>query len=52
MEMHAYLRRWEVLTGYTLTPSQAVEVVVGNLSEEAATWWSNFLFNVEQGLEG
>jgi len=52
MEMHAYLRRWEVLTGYTLTPSQAVEVVAGNLSEEAATWWSNFLFNVEQGLEG
>ena len=52
MDMHSFLRRFEVLTGKTLSQAQAVEYISQYFTEAALTWWTNFLFNVREGLEG
>jgi Retrotransposon gag protein len=50
MDMHSFLRRFEILTGKFLVDEQAVEYISQYFADAALTWWTNFLFNIQQGI--
>jgi len=52
MDMHSFMRRYETLTGRTLSNEQAVEYISQYFSDAALTWWTTLLFNVQQGIQG
>lgn len=50
MDMYSFLKRFEKLTRTNLNPAQSVEYITQYLEGSALTWWTNFQFQVENGL--
>jgi hypothetical protein len=50
--MHSFMRRYETLTGKSLSNEQAVEYISQYFSDAALTWWTTLVFNAQQGIPG
>jgi hypothetical protein len=50
MDMHNFMRRFEILTGKYLRLVQAVEYISQYFTDAALTWWSNLIFNIQHSI--
>lgn len=52
MDMHSFMRRYETLTGKSLSDEQAVEYIAQYFSDAALNWWTTLVFNAQQNIPG